>query len=131
MAYSFHEPPEFSDEGRALRLDGNTKGHLTEDTTDGETVFVWSQDPFYYFDGFSMSKRLVNVITKKAERVYVLSTNEDAMFEYRAAVFTSEEATVVQPDHEVFNVVKPEKQVVVPIDAGVEYELPENISWLE
>lgn len=131
MPYSFHDPPVFSDEGRAVQLDGNTKGHLTEDTTDGETVFVWSQDPFYYFDGFSMSKRLVNVITKEAERVYVLSTNEDSMFEYRAAVFTSEEATVIPPDHEVFNAVKPEKQVVVPLDSGTQFNLPDNISWLE
>jgi hypothetical protein len=61
----------------------------------------------------------------------VLSTNEDAMFEYRAAVFTSEEATVIPPDHEVFNVVKPEKQVVVPLDNGTRFNLPDNISWLE
>jgi len=91
---------------------------------------VWSQDPFYYFDGFSMSKRLVNLITKKAQRVYVLSTNENGMFEYPTSVFTSDTARLIPPDHEVFNVVKPEKQVVVPLDEGTKYDLPENIEWM-
>lgn len=131
MAYSFHEPPDFDDEGRTVRLDGNVKGYLTEDLNTGKTVFVWSQDPFYVFDGFSMSKRLVNVVTKEAECVYVLSTNEDAMFEYDTDIFESDHARLIPPDHDVFNVVKPEKQVVIPIDEGIKFELPEEISWME
>lgn len=130
MAYSFHEPPEFDDEGRTLRLDGNVKGYLTEDLNDGATVFIWSQDPFYAFDGFSMSKRLVNVVTQKAERVYVLSTNEDGMFEYSTDIFESDAARTIPPDHDVFNVVRPEKQVVIPIEAGTRFDLPKDIDWM-
>jgi len=130
MAYSFHEPPEFANEGRAFRLDGNVKGYLTEDQNDGATVFIWSQDPFYAFDGFSMSKRLVNVVTQKAARVYVLSTNEDGMFEYDTDIFESDAARTIPPDHDVFNVVRPEKQVVIPIESGTKFELPEDIDWM-
>lgn len=130
MAYSFHKPPEFADEGRTLRLDGNVKGYLTEDQNDGETVFIWSQDPFYAFNGFSMSKRLVNVVTQKAARVYVLSSNEDGMFEYSTDIFESDAARTIPPDHDVFNVVRPEKQVVIPIEQGTKFDLPEDIDWM-
>ena len=130
MSYSFQTPPDFAETGRAVELDNAVKGYLTEDQNDGETVFVWSQDPFYYFDGFSMSKRLVNVITKRAARVYVLSTNEDSMFEYTIDIFLSDSAKLIPPDHDVFNVVRPEKQIVVPIADGTEYRLPEDIEWM-
>ena len=130
MAYSFHNRPDFGDEGRAFRLDGNVKGYLTEDRNDGETVFVWSQDPFYAFGGFSMSKRLVNAIKREAARVYVLSTNEDGMFEYDMDIFESDAARIIPPDHDVFNVFRPEKQVVIPMDEGTQFELPENIEWM-
>jgi hypothetical protein len=52
------------------------------------------------------------------------------MFEYDMSIFESDDARVIPPDHEVFNVVRPEKQIVIPISEGVSFDLPKNIDWM-
>jgi len=128
--YDFTEPdPKFGDRGYVVRYNDATKGYVLNEETRNERVFVWRQDPFYLFNGFSMSETLKEKISD-TEKIYVLSAEEDEMFRFDTESLDG--ALVVEPTDDAFNNYKPqETQYVLKFDnAEATFDLPDDIEWL-